>query len=366
MVLISSFLPRVPDMLLGSGNSLSTLIFCVLCRIIIFVDKNIMPCDVRQDARHNVRHNARHNVRQRQYKSTSINHQIDAQISALVGSNTPQTHDTLVLSGGSIRGIAQIGALHCLDTHGMLTGIRCIAGTSAGSMVGLLVCVGYTPIELFDLMKQIDLKKAQSANPITLIKKYGMDDGTRIIMILSKLLGAKNYSSDITFKQLYTRTHINLIVTGTCVNDKKIYYFSHSNFPDMRVLDAVRISIAVPVMFTPAVFEGKTFIDGGIIDNFPIRLFEHTIDSVIGIYVSEQKKYIDRIRCIEDYLTHTIHCVLEGVSCRDTQQYDKHVIKIDCTASGESLQDIICMFDDGYAVALKKIQSGDLTRQIVT
>src|SRR5438874_12613638 len=55
--------------------------------------------------------------------------------------------EILVLSGGSIRGVAQLGALHCLKKHNMLDNIRTIAATSAGSAIGMLYCAGYQPME---------------------------------------------------------------------------------------------------------------------------------------------------------------------------------------------------------------------------
>lgn len=292
-----------------------------------------------------------------------INSTLDEEISELLERKEQQTKEILVLSGGATKGVAQLGALHCLKKHNMLNNIKTIAATSAGAGNGMLYCAGYQPMEFFKFIKLLNLdnvftKKIETHNVIT---KYGFDDGSRMMLVLMKLMKAKGYDENITFKEFYQRTKINFIVTGVCVNDKKVYYFSHINYPNMKVLDAIRISMSIPIVFTPCTFEGKIFIDGGCIDNFPIHLFEHELDKVIGIYVTEVRENAKEIKFIEDYLINTIQCIFEGMTHRDTKTYNKHVINIRCTNFSESQADLVNMFDEGYDTAYKKIESGDLT-----
>lgn len=295
-----------------------------------------------------------------------INLQLDTEIDKLLNRNNNKKIKTiLVLSGGGPKGIAQLGALHCLKKNNMLDNIKNIAATSVGSMVGLLYSIGYQPFELFKFLRLIDLNKINNMDAHNLISKYGLDDGTRMILVLKKLLNAKGYDSDISFKNLYKKTKINLIVTGSCINDKKIYYFSHTSYPDMKVLDAVRISISVPIIFTPCVFEGKIFVDGGCIDNFPIHLFSNTIENVIGVYVAENREYVQEIKFIEEYLNNTIQCLFEGVAQRDTLLHSKHIVHIKCSYpknskdSKESDIEIVDLFDNGYVTTQNKIDAGD-------
>lgn len=300
---------------------------------------------------------------------TDINDILDNEINNLLErKDIKKVKNILVLSGGSIKGISQIGALHCLKKNNMLDHINTIAATSAGSMVGMLYSAGYQPMELFKFMKLINLEQAKKIDAQNMITKYGLDDGTRIMLILQKLISAKNYSIEVTFKDFFKKTNINFIVTGTCINDKKIYYFSHANYPNMKVLDAIRISISLPILFTPCLYEGKIFIDGGCIDNFPIHLFADRIESVIGIYVADVRQYVEEINFIEDYLTNTIECLFEGATQRDIKVYNKYIICIDCKYKGFDMTNedttnnpnISSLFDEGYNATLKKIKSGDL------
>jgi predicted acylesterase/phospholipase RssA len=294
-------------------------------------------------------------------KDININDIIDAEVSGLLKRPIHKSKTILVLSGGSTKGVAQIGALHCLKEHNLLNDIKTIAATSAGSMVGLLYCAGYNPLELYRFIKLIDLEMVKKLDAHNVITKYGLDDGSRMMLVLKKLLNAKGYDSDITFDEFFRKTGLAFIVTGACLNDKKVYYFSHKSHPQMKVIEAIRISISIPIIFTPCEYEGKLFVDGGCIDNFPISLFDDDMDRVIGVYVSEHRKIIQDIKYIEDYLGNIIQCLFEGMTHRDTKINNRCVITIRCSMAGDSPVDIVNMFDEGYEAADKKIKSGGLS-----
>jgi NTE family protein len=267
-----------------------------------------------------------------------------------------KTKTILVLSGGSFKGVAQLGALHCLKKHNLLGSISTIAATSVGSITGVLYCAGYSPMEVYKYVKLVNFDQCTKIDTNKIITKFGLDDGVRLIFVITKMLTAKGFDSDITFKQFYEKTKITFIVTGACVNDKKAYYFSHKTYPDMKVMDAVRISISIPVVFTPCSYEGKFFVDGGCIDNFPISLFSDRIDQVIGIYVTEKRKNAQEIKYVDDYLNNVLQCLYEGITYRETRNHANNVIQIRCTDSTGSQASMICMFDEGYRSALCKIK----------
>jgi NTE family protein len=54
------------------------------------------------------------------------------------------SYKNLVLEGGGVRGLAYAGAFSVLEKKGILQQIENVAGSSAGSIAGMLVCVGYT------------------------------------------------------------------------------------------------------------------------------------------------------------------------------------------------------------------------------
>ena len=234
----------------------------------------------------------------------------------------------LVMSGGGIKGIAHLGALKALDDLNYLIHIDTIAGTSVGALIGCLLCIGYSPIDLFEFILYFDINLLKSVNPSNLLSSFGLDDGKNFILVLHKLFQAKYINSDITFSDLFKLSKKKLIVSASCINDKKIYYFSHLSHPDMSVLLAIRMSISIPLYFIPVLYDNKLFIDGGCIDNYPIQLFIDDLDNVIGIYVSSVPNETINIINIEDFLINTLHCLFESVVCNSLKGFEKYSIKI--------------------------------------
>ena len=105
---------------------------------------------------------------------------------------------------------------------------------------------------------------------------------------------------------IYNKTQKTLIVTAVCINEKQVYYISHENFPNMSVKLALRMSSCIPILFSPVLYNGKYFIDGGCMDNFPIHLFKKRINDVIyklnlpkGMEQLHLKFYISKLEKVD-------------------------------------------------------------------
>jgi predicted acylesterase/phospholipase RssA len=119
-----------------------------------------------------------------------INNIIDNKINDILDKKNNKAIDTLVFSGGSIKGIAQLGALQCLLENDIIDidKIKHIAGTSAGAMIGLLLCIGYKPEEVFRFMKLVKLENTRKIDMTNLIKNFGLDNGKRIMLVMKKTI----------------------------------------------------------------------------------------------------------------------------------------------------------------------------------
>src|SRR5207253_5296569 len=80
--------------------------------------------------------------------------------------------------------------------------------------------------------------------------------------------------------------------------------------------------------YTPVVYKKKIYIDGGCIDNFPIHLFKDNIDEALGIYITNVNHITENVQNIEDYIYHTIQCLMEGHSVNAIKGYENVSIKI--------------------------------------
>tara|TARA_Y100000780_G_scaffold61432_1_gene53463 strand:- start:245 stop:967 length:723 start_codon:yes stop_codon:yes gene_type:complete len=77
--------------------------------------------------------------------------------------------------------------------------------------------------------------------------------------------------SGFTFDDVYKQFGKNLIINGVNVNTREIVYFNRLTHPNMEVAVACRISSGLPLIFKAYNYEGDYYIDGGVVDSYPIR-----------------------------------------------------------------------------------------------
>lgn len=264
----------------------------------------------------------------------------------------------LVLSGGGIKGIIMIGALKALDDNKILNNIKSISMTSVGALIGVLYVMGYKIDELYEFLSILDISKMKSLKPGKLLSHFGLDDGEKLLLVVEKMLEAKNFSPDITLNEFYEKTQITLNITGTCLNDKKVHYFSHKSHPEMKLKIAVRISTSVPLWFIPVEYEGNLYVDGGCMDNYPIKIFKNELENTIGIYLASEKTNTKSIKNLESYLVNLFKCFEECSDIKAIYGYEKYTIHLcpndilsfNLNINEKTKQE---MFDFGYQTALK-------------
>lgn len=157
----------------------------------------------------------------------------------------------LSLSGGGALGAAHIGVLEALEHAGVDT--CCVAGTSAGSLVGALYCAGIS----LSLVKEIALKLQWNQLGKVVRPRTGFFDGSRLEHMLIRLVGDRSFDQ--------------MIIPFACaavdiLRDEQVI------FREGRVAPAVRASCAFPGVFTPVEWEGRLLVDGGLINNMPVSV----------------------------------------------------------------------------------------------
>lgn len=205
--------------------------------------------------------------------------------------------DTLCLQGGGCKDIVIIGALRILEERGILQNIKNYAGSSAGAIIITLLCIGYTPNEIEDTIFSQNSKLVNDLFikiPFHLLFKYGLYDGMKMVKYIEKLFIEKGFDPNITFEQLNKRCNKILVLTGTSLNIMDTFYFNCHTTPDMKVIDALRISISIPLFFTSVEYiinsVKHTFVDGGVLNNCPMYYF-NIVDET-GKYILTCKELI--------------------------------------------------------------------------
>lgn len=185
----------------------------------------------------------------------------------------------VVLPGGGTNGISVVGALHGLHQRGLLAHVRRWVGGSAGAATALFMVLGYTPKILYDILQRLDFAMFNDITCDSILGCYdtmGLTDGKRIMSIMRAALVKKGFTESTTFGELAAACPKRaLVVTGFNLSRGETVAFSADNTPDMPVWLACRISVSVPFLFRPVVFDGDLYMDGCTLENVPLRFATH-------------------------------------------------------------------------------------------
>lgn len=238
----------------------------------------------------------------------------------------------LVISGGGLKGFCALGAVQKLLDEKNLENIKTYCGTSVGSIICLLLNIGYTALEIYQVLEGIDFSQVLKFYDIDEIlePQFGLSSSIRIIQIVYSFMKTKNISKNITFKQLYELTSSKLIITGSCLNDLCVKYFSVDHTPDMNVLKAIEISICIPFLFKPVAYDNKLWIDGGCMNNYPIDLFKEDKTNTIGIYLDQDYEFHtnDILSDTYSYIIRITHCLYKGMNHSKLELFKENTINV--------------------------------------
>ena len=192
---------------------------------------------------------------------------------------------TLILPGAGINGCVLLGALYQLmyrDKIFAINDISRIRATSVGSVIGLLILVGYTPIEILKIFEELQVI-VQDVFTNFMSALYN-DSALMSSEILSEFLEEKvRKKIDIspTFEELHSLSgNILFEVCVTNLLEKRSEYSSYLTHPDESVIKWVVSSSAVPFLIKN---EESYLVDGGVLDNLPVPHLEDDTDEVFII-----------------------------------------------------------------------------------
>ena len=169
---------------------------------------------------------------------------------------------------------------------------------------------------------------------------------------LQVLLTEKKIDPEITFLQLFEKTKIKFIITGTNISKQKIVYFNYKIYPDMKVLTALRITMSIPIIYEYVRFEDDIYVDGGLLDDYPIDYFRKEASETIGFLMYDYSETLN-IEKIDEYLYSFLFCLLKKVNKFKKKIYKKNTILIKQNKVGAidfniSKEDKIELFELGY------------------
>jgi NTE family protein len=223
---------------------------------------------------------------------------------------TNAQYKNLVFEGGGIRGVAYAGAVKTLEEKNILQHIEKVAGTSAGSIIALMIGLGYNATEIGSMMTNLHIEHFNDGRG-GLIGKY-----RRVKKFYGIYRGAAFEKwLEATFADLHAallqKAAIGLDLkdfycVGTNLTKQQAEIFSFQTTPNLSLKTAVRISCSIPLFYEPVLLDSagkeiskpvkgqyyQLYADGGIMANYPVNIFDSCLkgrnplfcDSVIHNY----------------------------------------------------------------------------------
>ncbi len=195
--------------------------------------------------------------------------------------------DTIVMSGGSINGITILGALQYLKDKNLINNIKNYIGTSIGAVLSYLLIIGYTPVEvivylcthyqLFERLKCFNIVNASRGEGAVSFSSISDELEKMTINKVGKVLNMGDLED--RFEKKFMCITYN-------TTKSKAEYLSGENTPDLPCLTAIRMTCNLPLVFEAYKYGDSFYIDGGLVNNFPLDIAEKMGSKVIGIFLS--------------------------------------------------------------------------------
>ena len=220
----------------------------------------------------------------------------------------------LVLSGGGAKGFAHIGALKVIDSLGIK--VDYVAGTSMGAIVGSLYASGYSGKELDSIFKAADFeaivndklpREAKTFYERDQSERYALaipfdnfeiqvprslSRGQNVFNLLTKVMLHVNQVED------FSKLPIPFFCIATDIETGEEVVLDSGNLPK-----AVSASGAFPSLFQPVIIDGRVLLDGGVVNNYPIKkLRDKGMDIIIGVDVQDGLRDREDLKAATDVL----------------------------------------------------------------
>ena len=178
----------------------------------------------------------------------------------------------IVMAAGGYKGLYVLGALYELNKKIYnIENIKTIYGTSIGAYIGVLLCL---KMEWADLLNYVINRPWHKAFQIPSIARIfndkGFADPSCFGISLENLFLSLDLSLNITMQGLYDFSQIELHMFTVEVQEFKLIDISYKTHPNLKVIEGLHQTCAIPYVFKPNWFNGNFYIDGGILNDYPL------------------------------------------------------------------------------------------------
>lgn len=240
----------------------------------------------------------------------------------------------IVLSGGAVRGFAHLGVLKALQESKIYPDI--ISGVSAGSIVGAFYADGYEPEEILDIFERKNFFEMVGL----VFKNKGLLNINGLKKLLENNLRSKNFED---LKK-------PLIVTATNLKTGKAEHFNKGN-----LVEKILASSSIPILFKPQKMNGGIYVDGGLVNNLPLKPIEKKCKNLIGVNVNPLEKNPD-LNGIKNIAIHAFHVNIANTVYYKRDMFDIYIEPKKLKNFGYfNIKESSEIFTIGYEAAKKEI-----------
>jgi predicted acylesterase/phospholipase RssA len=213
-------------------------------------------------------------------------------------------YERLILSGGGTSILSFVYVLKILWSHyNEEIPFKSYYGTSAGSIISFLLCIGFSPKGIIRILEGFDYEDVIKFEPDDLLHAIenngiiSMNKLRQLLNIVCNIVFVNEDVNVITFKYLYEKTGKDLYIFATNITKQEQIIFSHKTHPDMNIIDAILMSCSIPLIFEQQrliLENGNTdiIVDGCVTSHLPINILtedELSSDKTLGIVLKPKK-----------------------------------------------------------------------------
>ncbi|HFA51082.1 MAG TPA: hypothetical protein ENJ95_18880 [Bacteroidetes bacterium] len=297
--------------------------------------------------------------------------------SRIFSQNTSPPEIGLVLEGGGALGLAHVGVLQVLEE--LEVPIDRIGGTSMGGLVSGLYAIGYTPAQLEEIVKDMDwsvlmgndIDRTKAPFAVKSAEKRFIfsapRNGTKVGLNAALIDGTNIYQKfqELCAPAANIRDFEKLPTPFFCIA-------ADLDFEEQVILDkgylpdVLRATMSIPLVFNPVRMDGMVLVDGGLLNNFPVReMREKGADIVIGVRLVEvdsaaggaglfdvigqtYEVVMTKVRCEYEYdPDYLINVYLPGLSASDFDKSEEF-IKLGRKAAENIADELKKLSSDNY------------------
>ena len=281
----------------------------------------------------------------------------------------------LVISGGGPIMVQILAAIQELENNKYLNmnEIESIYGTSAGAILAVMFSLNFDWQTLNDyIIKRPwqDVFSIKVQNILDSYTKKGIFDSKTVEKCFKPLFDAKDISLDIALEDFYKLTNKEIHLFSFEINEYKLFDISYKTHPTLKLLTAVQMTCALPVLMTPVFLDDKCFMDGGVACNYPLNFCIESgknPDEILGFKnkYSEDKILVSSESTMLDYILNFLFKAVFSVHNNYTQPIIKNEVLCDTiNLSFDTLRDAISivevrkdLFEKGKQSAIQFLES---------